>query len=129
LGFLKSKVSSAIDPTLTEFVFRRNTDLGLPARDLSLWAEELKSLAAVMRNTFYLAVAVSPLVILQSKKMDTEAIRRDYLIGVRAAASSLGKLQLNFTFSMPLPWETKSHSLYAKQRMLCGFPCCIWQWA
>lgn len=45
-------------------------------------ANQLDGLAAVMRNTFYLALAFSPLVVLQARKLDTEGIRRDYLIGV-----------------------------------------------
>jgi hypothetical protein len=44
---------------------------------------ELKGLAAVMRNTFYLAVSISPLVVLCPRKLDSEGIRRDYLISVR----------------------------------------------
>ena len=36
-----------------------------------------------MHNTFYLAVSVSPLVVLCPRKLESEGIRRDYLIAVR----------------------------------------------
>jgi hypothetical protein len=44
---------------------------------------ELKNVATVMRNTFYLAVSISPLVVLYPRKLESEGIRRDYLISVR----------------------------------------------
>jgi hypothetical protein len=45
-------------------------------------AGDLKGLASVMRNTFYLAVGISPLVVIHPKKLDLDGIRRDYLIAV-----------------------------------------------
>jgi hypothetical protein len=35
-----------------------------------------------MRNAFDLAVAISPLLLLAPKKLDTTVIRRDYLLAV-----------------------------------------------
>lgn len=49
---------------------------------VSSLAEEMKALVAVMRNTLHLAVSISPLVVLCPKKIDSEGIRRDYLISV-----------------------------------------------
>jgi hypothetical protein len=49
---------------------------------VSSLAGELKSLVAVMRNTLYLAVSISPLVVLCARKMEADGIRRDYLISV-----------------------------------------------
>jgi hypothetical protein len=43
---------------------------------------EMKGLVKVMRNTFYLAVGVSPLLLLVPKKLQWESIRRDVVIGV-----------------------------------------------
>jgi hypothetical protein len=42
----------------------------------------LPKFTSVMRNTFYLAVALSPLVLLLLKKIDAQNIRKDYLIAV-----------------------------------------------
>jgi hypothetical protein len=49
---------------------------------VSSLAGELKALVAVMRNTLYLAVSISPLVVLCPRKMEPDGIRRDYLISV-----------------------------------------------
>lgn len=45
-------------------------------------AGDLKALVALMRNTLYLAVSISPLVVLCPRKMEADGIRRDYLISV-----------------------------------------------
>jgi hypothetical protein len=42
----------------------------------------LKGLAAMMRNTYDLAVGISPLLVLYPRKLDAAGIRRDYLIAV-----------------------------------------------
>jgi len=58
----------------------------MPVGDLQMITSlsgELKGVAAVMRNTFYLAVSISPLVVLYPKKLESDGIRRDYLISVR----------------------------------------------
>jgi hypothetical protein len=44
--------------------------------------DSLQNLAVVMRNTFDLAVGMSPLLVLHPKKLDTSGIRRDYLLAV-----------------------------------------------
>jgi hypothetical protein len=43
----------------------------------------LKGLAGLMRNTYDIAVGISPLVALYPRKLDASGIRRDYLIAVR----------------------------------------------
>jgi len=44
--------------------------------------DSLQNLSVVMRNTFDLAVGMSPLLLLHPKKLDTSGIRRDYLLAV-----------------------------------------------
>jgi hypothetical protein len=64
---------------------RRVTDLGLSADGYEFvgkMAGDLKGLAGAMRNTLYLAVGISPLVVIHPKKLDLDGIRRDYLIAV-----------------------------------------------
>jgi hypothetical protein len=64
---------------------RRVTDLGLSAdeyKSVATMAGDLKGLAGAMRNTLYLAVGISPLVVIHPKKLDLDGIRRDYLIAV-----------------------------------------------
>jgi|HubBroStandDraft_3_1064219.scaffolds.fasta_scaffold13653_8 hypothetical protein len=69
---------------------RRAKDLGIPTASFQVVADlagELKHLTAVMRNTFHLAVHISPLVLLYPKKMDQDHIRKDYLIAVSLNSS------------------------------------------
>jgi hypothetical protein len=66
---------------------RRAKDLGIPTALFQDLTGELKHLTAVMCNTFYLAVHISPLVLLYPKKMNQDSIRKDYLIAVSLNSS------------------------------------------
>jgi hypothetical protein len=44
--------------------------------------ENMPNLAAVMQNTFHVALSISPLLILHPKKLNADSIRRDLLIAV-----------------------------------------------
>jgi hypothetical protein len=49
---------------------------------LSGMVSEMKEVVKVMRNTFYLAVGISPLLLLLPRKLQFDSIRRDVLIAV-----------------------------------------------
>ena len=57
----------------------------MPAEDHAVAmniAGELTQFVAQMRNVLHLCLSFSPLLILHPKKLDVQAIRRDYLIAV-----------------------------------------------
>lgn len=67
------------------WLHRRGQDLKMPLDSyewLSSSGDELSKLAKVMRNTVHLAVAISPLIVLQPRKLLQDNVRRDYLIAV-----------------------------------------------
>jgi hypothetical protein len=61
-------------------------------------AGELTNLAAVMRNALHLALGLSPLLALHPKKLDSQGIRRDYLIAVRQFSNS-ARQKVDFTIT------------------------------
>jgi hypothetical protein len=78
-------VTHNIHPFCLPRVIRHAKKLDMPAaclQTVSSLAGELKALVAIMRNTLHLAVSISPLVVLCPRKMESEGIRRDYLISV-----------------------------------------------
>jgi hypothetical protein len=71
---------------LNNVSLRRTKELGLPSsvsEFLTHNVEDMKAVTSAMRNVFYSAAGISPLVILLPHKACAESLPRDHLLAVR----------------------------------------------
>ena len=66
---------------------------------------DLSSMVALMRNTLHLALAFSPLLVLQPKKLVTEGIHRDHLLAVRFIFPALSNIIVESISACNCPWQ------------------------